>query len=179
MASISEIERAKMITSLAEAIGNEEANVLATALNLEGQLATRDELRVMEMAIRSDMQDLKDELKDHFRSELKSEIGLLRSELKSEIGSLRSELKSEIGSLRSELKSEIGSLRSDLASLRSDLGSEVGSLRADLKFEVGALRSEFTTEVRKQTRQLFVALITVVATIFGLIAGLLGLTGKL
>lgn len=168
MASISEIERAKMITSLAEAIGNEEANVLATALNLEGQLATRDELRVMEMAIRSDMQDLKDELKDHFRSELKSEIG-----------SLRSELKTEIGSLRSELKSEIGSLRSDLASLRSDLGSEVGSLRADLKFEVGALRSEFTTEVRKQTRQLFVALITVVATIFGLIAGLLGLTGKL
>ena len=150
MASISEIERAKMITSLASAIGNEEANVLATALNLEGQLATRDELRIMEMAIRSEMQDLKDELKDHFRSELKSEIGSLRSELKSEIGSVRTELKSEIG-----------------------------SLRADLKFEVGALRSEFTTEVRKQTRQLFVALITVVATIFGLIAGLLGLTGKL
>jgi hypothetical protein len=150
MASISEIERAKMVTSLAGVIGKEEANVLATALNLDGQLATRDELRVMEMAIRSDMQDMKDELKDHFRSELKSEIGSLRTELKSEIGSLRSDMKSENGSLRSELKSEIG-----------------------------ALRTEFTTEVRKQTRQLFVALITVVATIFGLIAGLLGLTGKL
>jgi hypothetical protein len=139
-----------MVTSLAGVIGKEEANVLATALNLDGQLATRDELRVMEMAIRSDMQDMKDELKDHFRSELKSEIGSLRTELKSEIGSLRSDMKSENGSLRSELKSEIG-----------------------------ALRTEFTTEVRKQTRQLFVALITVVATIFGLIAGLLGLTGKL
>jgi hypothetical protein len=146
MASISEIERAKMVTSLAAAIGKEEANVLATALNLEGQLATRDELRVMEMAIRSDMQDLKDELKDHFRSELKSEIGSLRTELKSEIGSLRTEMKTE---------------------------------NASLKSEIGALRTEFTTEVRKQTRQLFVALITVVATIFGLLAGLLGLTGKL
>jgi hypothetical protein len=113
MASISEIERAKMITSLASAIGNEEANVLATALNLDGQLATRDELRVTEMGIRNAMQDLKDELKADFRS------------------------------------------------------------------EIGSLRSEFTTEVRRQTRQLFVALLTVVATIFGLIAGLLGLTGKL
>jgi gas vesicle protein len=161
MASISEIERAKMVTSLAGAIGKEEANVLATALNLDGQLATRDELRVMEMAIRSDMQDMKDELKDHFRSELKSEIGSLRSEFTSEIGSLRSELKSEIGSLRSDMKAENSSLRSEL------------------KSEIVALRTEFTTEVRKQTRQLFVALITVVATIFGLIAGLLGLTGKL
>jgi hypothetical protein len=53
--------------------------------------------------------------------------------------------------------------------------SENGSLRS----EIGALRTEFTTEVRKQTRQLFIALITVVATIFGLMAGLLGLTGKL
>jgi hypothetical protein len=157
MASISEIERAKMVTSLAGAIGKEEANVLATALNLDGQLATRDELRVMEMAIRSDMQDLKDELKDHFRSELKSEIGSLRTELKSEIGSLRSDMKTENGSLR----------------------SEIGSLRNDMKSEIGALRTEFTTEVRKQTRQLFVALITVVATIFALMAGLLGITGKL
>jgi hypothetical protein len=161
MASISEIERAKMVTSLAGAIGKEEANVLATALNLDGQLATRDELRVMEMALRSDMQDMKDELKDHFRSELKSEIGFLRSEFTSEIGSLRSELKSEIGSLRNDMKTENGSLRSEL------------------RLEIAALRTEFTTEVRKQTRQLFVALITVVATIFGLIAGLLGLTGKL
>ncbi len=110
MVHIREIEPAKMITSLASAIGNEEANVLATALNLDGQLATRDELRVMEMAIRSEMQDLKDELKVHFRS------------------------------------------------------------------EIGSLRTEFTTEVRRQTRQLFVALL---ATIFGLIACLLGLTGKL
>ncbi len=186
MASISEIERAKMVTSLAGAIGKEEANVLATALNLDGQLATRDELRVMEMAIRSDMQDIKDELKDHFRSELKSEIGSLRTELKSEIGSLRTELKSEIGSLRTELKSEIGALRDDMKAENGSLRSEIGALRDDmtaengsLRSEIGALRTEFTTEVRKQTRQLFVALITVVATIFGLMAGLLGITGKL
>jgi hypothetical protein len=134
MASISEIERAKMITSLASAIGNEEANVLATALNLDGQLATRDELRVTEMGIRNAMQDLKDGLQADFRSE---------------IGSLKDYTRSELGSLRSEMHSEIGSLR-----------------------------TEFTTEVRKQTRQLFVGLITVVATIFGLMAGLLSLSGK-
>ena len=153
MASISEIERAKMITSLAAAIGNEEANVLATALNLDGQLATRDELRVLEMAIRSEMQDLKDELKADFRSE---------------IGSFRTEMHSEVGSLKADFRSENGSFR-----------TEIGSVRSDVTSEMGSLRSEVLTELHKQTRQLFVGLITVVATIFGLIAGLLGLTGKL
>jgi hypothetical protein len=168
MASISEIERAKMITSLASAIGNEEANVLATALNLDGQLATRDELRVTEMGIRNAMQDLKDGLQADFRSE----IGSLKDYTRSELGSLRSEMHSELGSLRSEMHSEIGSLR-------SVMHSEIDSLGSEMRSEIGSLRTEFTTEVRKQTRQLFVGLITVVATIFGLMAGLLSLSGKL
>jgi hypothetical protein len=61
MASINEFERARMVTSLAEAIGKEEATVLVNALNLDGQLASRDELRVTEMAIRSDITDLRGE----------------------------------------------------------------------------------------------------------------------
>ena len=68
MAFINEIDRARMVVSLSKAIGNEEANVLASALNLDGQLASRDELRVMEMAIRNDIADLR----VGFRAELGS-----------------------------------------------------------------------------------------------------------
>jgi hypothetical protein len=62
MTFINEIDRARMVVSLAKAIGNEEANVLTSALNLDGQLASRDELRVMEMAIRSDIHDVRIQL---------------------------------------------------------------------------------------------------------------------
>jgi hypothetical protein len=62
MAFINEIDRARMVVSLSKAIGNEEANVLASALNLDGQLASRDELRVMEMAIRNDIHDVRIQL---------------------------------------------------------------------------------------------------------------------
>ena len=70
MAFINEIDRARMVVSLSKAIGNEEANVLASALNLDGQLASRDELRVMEMAIRNDIADLR----IGFRAELGSVV---------------------------------------------------------------------------------------------------------
>ncbi len=99
MASISEFERARMITSLAAAIGKEEANVLASALNLDGQLASRDELRVTEMAIRTDIADLRDNLR--------SEIASVRDDLRAEIGSVRDdvqELRVELYTVKDELK---------------------------------------------------------------------------
>ncbi len=67
MATIEELARAKMITAMALAIGEEEANVLATALNLDGQLASRYELQTGLLAnreeLRSGLQAVRDELR--------------------------------------------------------------------------------------------------------------------
>jgi hypothetical protein len=196
VASITEIERAKMVTSLAAVIGKEEANVLTTALNLDGQLATHEEVQVLSMELRNSMRDLKDEN----RLVISSEVGALRTEMKAEFalvraetGTLRSDMNAEFASvraetstLRSDMKTEFASVRAETSTLRSDMNAEFALVRADTKAEfarmgteIGLLRTEFTSEVRKQTRQLFVALLTVVATIFGLMAGLLSIAGKL
>jgi hypothetical protein len=50
------------------------------------------------------------------KTDLKTEISLLRSELKTEISGLRSELKLEISDLRTELKTDIAGLRTFIAS---------------------------------------------------------------
>jgi hypothetical protein len=207
VASITEIERAKMVTSLAAVIGKEEANVLATALNLDGQLATHEEVHVLSMELRNSMRDLKDENRlvissevGALRTEMKAEFASVRAEtstlrsdmnaefalLRAETGTLRSDMNAEFTSVRAEMKAEFASVRAETSTLRSDMNAEFALVRADTKAEfarmgteIGLLRTEFTSEVRKQTRQLFVALLTVVATIFGLMAGLLGIAGKL
>jgi hypothetical protein len=160
VASITEIERAKMVTTLAAVIGKEEANVLATALNLDGQLATHEEVQALSMELRNSMRDLKDET---------------RAMISSEVGALRLDVNVEFALVRSEMKAEFALVRAETDTLRTETRAEFALVRS----EIGLLRTEFTSEVRKQTRQLFVALLTVVATIFGLMAGLLGIAGKL
>jgi uncharacterized protein involved in exopolysaccharide biosynthesis len=240
MPSISEIDRARMITSLATAIGAEEANVLATALNLDGQLATRDELRVMEMALRTDLADARQDLgrridenstqiqslkseigalRTEFQTDLKTEIGSLRSEvgdLRSEMqgefaavrAELRSEMQGEFASVRAELRSEIGGLRSEMqagfasvaaefvgvraetAALRADFvvfqaetRSEFALVRSELRGEMVAMKDElkdgFSRDMQRQTKQLFVGMIGILATLVSLVTGVLGLTGRL
>ena len=84
-------------------------------------------------------------------------------------------MRAETGTLRSDMKAEFALVRAETDTLRTETRAEFALVRS----EIGLLRTEFTSEVRKQTRQLFVALLTVVATIFGLMAGLLGIAGKL
>jgi hypothetical protein len=84
-------------------------------------------------------------------------------------------VRAETAALRSDMKAEFALVRAETDKLRSDTKDEFALMRV----EMGLLRTEFTSEVRKQTRQLFFALLTVVATIFGLMAGLLGIAGKL
>ena len=160
MASISEFERARMITALAGAIGKEEANVLASALNLEGQLASRDELRVTEMAIRTDIADLRDNLR--------SEIASVRDDLRAEIGSVRDDLRAEIGSVRDDLRAEIGSVRDDVHALRLELYT----VKDDLK-------DGFARSLQQQTRSLFFGILGGIGTITGAVMVALRVAGKL
>jgi hypothetical protein len=185
MASINEFERARMITALAGAIGNEEANVLASALNLEGQLASRDELRVTEISIRTDIAELRDNLR--------GEIATVREDLRSEIGSVREDLRAEIGSVREDLRGEIGGLRSEIGSVREDLRAEIGGARAEtgsVRADVQALRLElymvkddlkdgFARSLQQQTRSLFFGILGGIGTITAAVMVALRVAGKL
>ena len=171
MASISEFERARMITALAGAIGKEEANVLASALNLEGQLASRDELRVTEMAIRTDIADLRDNLRSEIasvRDDLRVEIASVRDDLRAEIGSVRHDLRAEIGSVRDDLRAEIGSVRDDVHALRLELYT----VKDDLK-------DGFARSLQQQTRSLFFGILGGIGTITGAVMVALRVAGKL
>ena len=156
MASINEFERARMVTALAGAIGKEEANVLAGALNLEGQLASRDELRVTEMAIRTDIADLRDNLR-------------------SEIASVRDDLRTEIGSVRDDLRAEIGSVRAEIGSVRSD----VHALRLELYTVKDDLKDGFARSLQQQTRSLFFGILGGIGTITAAVMVALRVAGKL
>ena len=68
MASMSESQRAKLFTALARSIGTEEADVLGNASNLDGQLASRDELRTEIFAVREDMRTEFAAVRDEMRT---------------------------------------------------------------------------------------------------------------
>jgi chromosome segregation ATPase len=171
MASINEFERARMITSLAASIGKEEANVLASALNLDGQLASRDELRVTEMAIRGDIADLRDNLRAEIagvRDDLRAEIASVRDDLRAEIASVRDDLRAEIGSVRDDLRAEIGSVREDVQELRVELYT----VKDDLK-------DGFARALQQQTRSLFFGILGGIGTITAAVMVALRVDGKL
>ncbi len=108
MASISEVQRAKMVTSLSKAIGAEEAEVLSTALNLDGQLASRDELRTEILAVREDM---------------RSEFAAVRAEMRSEFADVRAEMRSEFADVRHDMNAEFALVRRELSELRERFSS--------------------------------------------------------
>jgi uncharacterized protein (DUF3084 family) len=107
MASISEAQRAKMFTSLSKQIGTEEAETLTTALNLDGQLATRDELRTEILVV---------------RDELRTEILAVREDLRHELGVLRDEVRTGLDAVRLEMRTEFGAVQNELAAVRKEVG---------------------------------------------------------
>ena len=85
MASMSESQRAKLFTALAISIGTEEADVLGNALNLDGQLASRDELRTEIFAVREDM---------------RTEFAAVRDEMRTGLAAVRDEMRTGFADVR-------------------------------------------------------------------------------
>lgn len=96
MASISEAQRARMFISLSKVIGVEEAETMSTALNLDGQLASRDELRTEILAVREDM--------------------------RSDFDEVRAELRNGLSEVRKDLATGLAEVRKDIISLQKDIG---------------------------------------------------------
>jgi hypothetical protein len=138
MATITELARAKMITAMALAIGEERANVLATALNLDGQLASRSELQA----------------------------GLQAASL-------------ETLTLRDEMRAGFLSASRENEELRRDMEASIAGLRSDVDAKIDGLKDSMVREMHRQTRQLFVGMISLMATVFAMLGGLLAITGKL
>ncbi len=86
------------------------------------------------------IQDAHDELvtRDGFRAEmaeLRTEMAELRTELRGEMAELRTELRGEMAELRTELRGE-------MAEFREEVRTEIAELRGEMTAQIAALRAE-------------------------------------
>ncbi|MFP5319524.1 MAG: hypothetical protein ACLGI2_14680 [Acidimicrobiia bacterium] len=106
----------------------------------------------------------------------KHDVATLRRELSADMALLRSDLTSDMAVLRSDLTGQINKVGADLsgeiALVRSDLGGEISLVRSEtvsMKHEILAtVRAEFAA----QTRAMFLAIVTIVLTMSGLVFAL-------
>ena len=229
MATITELARAKMITAMALAIGEEEANVLATALNLDGQLAsryelqtellaTREELRAVLLGVSLETQSLRDEMRaglaatnealrtglansreelqkglkaasletQNLRDELRTGLAATNEAIRVGLAAANEELQKglqgasvETQNLRDEMRAGFLLVSREKEELRRDLEASIAGLRSDVDAKIDGLKDSMVREMHRQTRQLFVGMISLMATIFAMLGGLLAITGKL
>ena len=101
--------------------------------------------------------DLRAEIRDVVRAEVRKESAALRHELKGDMEILRAELKADMETLRTELKADMEALRTelkaDMETLRTDLEGQIEALRTDLEGQTGALREEVAA-MRDEVRDL-------------------------
>ena len=146
--AITENERYQLVEGLIEVLGMERAETLLKCVLLEGpeQLATKQDLEVVDVRLRS-------------------EFGELRGDLGERFG----ELRSEFGELRGDLGERFGELRSEFGELRGDLGERFGELRGEfgtLRGEFGELRGYVDSALARQTRIYLLALLGFAVTVW-------------
>ena len=91
-----------------------------------------------------------DEVRDDLRNEFRTEMGSMRDELRSEMGSMRDELRdefrTEMGAMRDELRSEMGSMRDDL---RDELLTVMGTIRDDLQRQITSINLTLENDIKR------------------------------
>ena len=94
--SVSEVERVELVSRLSDAIGEEATETLMKCVLSDGrdQLATKADLKGLELATKSDLGALKADLK------------VLEAETKAEFASLRAEMETGFATIRAEFRSE-------------------------------------------------------------------------
>ena len=81
--------------------------------------------------------------------------------------------------LRDEMRAGFLSASRENEELRRDLEASIAGLRSDVDAKIDELKDTMVREMHRQTRQLFVGVISLMATIFAILGGLLAITGKL
>ena len=94
----------------------EQADAFATA---QGKIL-KDAFAATELATRSDVRDVRDELKGDIQ------------DVRTEIQDVRNELKTEIRDVRDELKTEIQDVRTEIQDVRNELKTEIQDVRNEV-----------------------------------------------
>jgi chromosome segregation ATPase len=182
MASISEPDRAKLFIALSNTLGKDEAQTLSSALNLDNQLATRDELRTEVMSVREDVREfehrtdarftkvdqrfdqLDSKMDSRFASvdvrfvELESKMDVRFAELESKMDVRFAELESKMDSRFASVDSQFAKVDSQFAKVDSQF-AKVDSQLAQLAAKIGGLSGEFESKLNGSTRTLFLQLL--------------------
>ena len=138
--SITEIERAEMVSHLSAATNPRTAETLMKCVLPEGRahLATRADLKEAEHSIRVDFTELRGEF-----AELRGEF----AELKGEFAELRGEF-AELRGEFAELKGEFAELKGEFAELRG----EFAELKAHFDASLAEQRAQVESTLAKQFR---------------------------
>lgn len=79
---VTEVQRTELVNGLVEVLGEERTETLMQCILLEGrdQLATKDDLKALEITLRGEFAE--------FKSEIRTEIAEFKSEIRTEIAKL-------------------------------------------------------------------------------------------
>ena len=101
--SVSEVERVELVSRLADAIGEEATEMLMKCVLPDGrdQLATKADLKGLELAIKADLGVPKSDL-----GVLRADLKVLEAESKAEFTKLRAEMETGFATIRAEFRSE-------------------------------------------------------------------------
>ena len=101
--AVTEIERTELARRLVGAIGKEATETLMNCIIPEGrdQLATKDDLKVLESTLRGEFAE--------FKGEMRSEFAEFKGEMRSEFAGFKGEMRSEFAGFKGEIKAELNS----------------------------------------------------------------------
>ncbi len=96
--AVTEVERTELANRLVSVIGEEATETLMSCIIPEGrdQLATKDDIKVLESTLRGEFAE--------FRGEMRSEFAEFRGEMRSEFAEFRGEMRSEFADHKGEIK---------------------------------------------------------------------------
>ena len=152
--SLDEPTRRSLYDSLARSLGEEQADALMSLLPQYplADLATRDDVHSLAIALRGEMAELRSELHgemalgfaavDRRFGEIQAEFGKVdarfgeMAEIRGEMAEMRGDLKGEITELRGELKGGMAEMRGEMAEMRGAIAKLSGELRAEFSQQV-------------------------------------------
>ncbi len=144
--------------------------------------STQDDVRSGLLAASLETQTLRIELQSDVATlgqEFRAETAALGQELRAELAATRNELKGEMVEIRGELRTGLQNASNETQTLRRETERYIAELSAKLDQKIDELKDSSVRETHRQTRQLFIGLISVMATMLAMLGGLLAITGKL
>ena len=142
--SVTELERAEMVGELVAATSPKTVETLMKCVLPDGRdhLATKNDLKVLEHALRADF------------AELRAHVDSSLAESKADFA----ELRADFAELRAHVDSSLAESKADFAELRAHVDSSLAELRAHVDSSLADLKAHNEAMHGKQTRLLMTSL---------------------